>query len=421
MSKFVGRVIFGGVICFAVIATNQAFSRNTFSFAQKGSNFVSAELVASTELGLCEQITGKSLPSQYFPLEQWKVKYKSLNPQGKEILISGLYSKPATIDSSHPWMVYQHGTKIDRNDAPSRLSGDAVASSCYFGSLGLNVVAPDFIGFGDSNEPHPYLHAETESSAGLDFLLALVPEPKGKGSTRQKTKVFVSGYSQGGHASMALHRTLEKLQHGNPGQQQQQQQVSDKAAKIRHSSFEVMAAVHMAGPYDLGKTSLEASLSKPSPYNSSIYAAYIITAYQDIYGGLYQKPQEIFNDDFVSLPDLFRAQVEGPVKQLIPALPTDLMKAEYIQDILENPNNQLRIRMTENNVYQWIPRAPTLLVYSGADDIVIPENAFVAQKYMKRRFNVVEVENAGDDLGHGTGFQPSFNSARRFVARYLSK
>ena len=96
-------------------------------------------------------------------------------------------------------------------------------------ALGYVAVAPDYLGLGESRGFHPYVHAATEASAAIDLLYA-AQEFAEKQKFPLNGQLFLTGYSQGGHASMALHRELER-----------------NYSKI----FPVSAAAHLSGPYSI--------------------------------------------------------------------------------------------------------------------------------------------------------------------------
>lgn len=76
---------------------------------------------------------------------------------------------------------------------------------------------------------HPYLHADSEATSVIDSIRAArnVAALQGFGLSG---KVMLTGYSQGGHASMATHRAIER---DMPGE------------------ISVVAGAHLSGPYNL--------------------------------------------------------------------------------------------------------------------------------------------------------------------------
>jgi hypothetical protein len=118
-------------------------------------------------------------------------------------------------------VAYLHGTSASFYDAPSNPnivgtfeergeSFDGPPSSAIFAGAGFVYVAPDYLGLGDSTVPrHRYFHAATEASSAAD-LLAASRDVLARLRVRRSGELFTFGFSQGGHAALALHRALER-------------------------------------------------------------------------------------------------------------------------------------------------------------------------------------------------------------------
>jgi hypothetical protein len=175
----------------------------------------------------------KKVPAFIVPVRYgvdiYKILYKTPNENGELVKASGLFFIPQNFKGSMPVISYQHGTIIKKTDAPSNLKGE------YIIGLGLAcdgyaVSMPDYLGLGEGEGRHLYLHAETEASASIDMLRA------GKQYAREHNialndMLFLAGYSQGGHATMAMHKMI-------------QEKYTDE--------FTVTASAPMSGPNDLG-------------------------------------------------------------------------------------------------------------------------------------------------------------------------
>ena len=73
------------------------------------------------------------------------------------------------------------------------------------------LLAPDYIGLGVSEEPHPYLHTASTVSACIDMLHA------GRALLRHlgydwPPQLYLTGFSQGGHAVLAVQQGLQRLE-----------------------------------------------------------------------------------------------------------------------------------------------------------------------------------------------------------------
>ena len=92
------------------------------------------------------------------------------------------------------------------------------------------------------------------------------------------SQLFLAGYSQGGHATMALHRLIEG-------------QHSDE--------FTVTASAPAAGPYDLSGTTLDAALATPSA-NTPRYLFYLLVSYETVYD-LFSSFSQVFQPPYDTL------------------------------------------------------------------------------------------------------------------------
>ena len=134
--------------------------------------------------------------------------------------VTGMVSVPRT-SGPLPTVAYVHGTSTSFYDAPSNPntfgdfnprgeSFEGPPSTAVFAGNGFIYIAPDYLGLGDSTVPrHRYFHADTEASSAID-LLAAAQHVLADLKVRQNRKLFVFGFSQGGHSALALQRELER-------------------------------------------------------------------------------------------------------------------------------------------------------------------------------------------------------------------
>ena len=106
-------------------------------------------------------------------------------------------------------MNYNHGTYFYGDEMTNFgfewFAGVPIATSGYIMAM------PDYLGYGATplTLPHPYLHAETEASTSIDMVRAcrnLLKQVKGEANDQ----LYLLGYSQGGHVTMATHREMEQ-------------------------------------------------------------------------------------------------------------------------------------------------------------------------------------------------------------------
>ena len=70
------------------------------------------------------------------------------------------------------------------------------------------VIIPDYIGLGKGDKFHLYQNSESEATASIDMLLA-IQELNIEFGIKINKQLFLTGYSQGGHACMATHKNCK--------------------------------------------------------------------------------------------------------------------------------------------------------------------------------------------------------------------
>src|SRR5690606_21394525 len=262
-----------------------------------------------------------------------------------------------------PIVMFEHGTTSGPTDVPSQLRGGYEAAMAY-AAFGFITLAPDYLGLGDSRGFHPYVHAATEASASLDMLNAGLEYLDFNEPEWDANYLFISGYSQGGHASMALHK-----------------EVQDFWSFV----YPVTAATHMSGPYSISGVMKDLILSDES-YGNPAYIAYIVLGYEVIYD-LFDTVGDIFKDPYAGDIDSFY-QGQITLGALNSRLLQELalggntvikrMLHDSIVNILENvPDDPINLALLDNDTYNWAPEAPTRLYYCGADEQVPFENSII--------------------------------------------
>ena len=82
-----------------------------------------------------------------------------------------------------------------------------------FAGCGHMHLAPDLLGLGKSKGVQPYLYNPGKIDQTIDFLRASQTVSKDLGRA-WNSDLYITGFSQGGHASAVMHRALETV--GNP-------------------------------------------------------------------------------------------------------------------------------------------------------------------------------------------------------------
>ena len=341
-------------------------------------------------------------------IELYKITYTTVDVFGKPDTASGLIILPSNGKKSFFPVIYQHGTVDERNDVPSNVKGGWEAGAVFAG-LGYFTILPDYLGLGTSRGYHPYVHAASQSWAATDMLKAAVTFAANAGITLNE-KLFITGYSQGGHASMALHRDLEK----NPV-----------------PGFKVAAAAHLSGPYSISTSMLDILLSNQE-YGNSGYLPHTLLGYNPIYK-LYTNLNQVIKPAYLDI--VLRRQKEeiglGQMNTLLTealkkehgkAIPSFIFQDSVVNNIKNNPNHPVRLALKDNDTYDWVPKAPTRILYCKADEQVGYTNAIFADSVMRARgAQNIFIKDLNSSFGHGQCVEPALlNSVLFFKSLSVS-
>ncbi len=286
----------------------------------------------------------------------YKIKYMTPHPDGSMVEVSGALCVPIDLDCELPIASYQHGTISARNEAPSIPTGEALIGVLY-ASVGYIVVMPDYIGLGDSQLFHPYVHADSQASTSLDLIRA-ARDLQEELNYSWDEQLFIFGYSQGGHATAALQRMIET-------------EFSDE--------FTITASAPMSGPYDI--SGVQASvLTSDQVYPTPGYLPYVVLSYQEVYGNIYNELTDVFLPEYAEIiPDLFDGNTTmSVINSAFPSVPAQMLQPAFIEAYNSDPNHPMRVALADNDVMDWAPEVPTRLFYCNADDQVSYLNTEVA-------------------------------------------
>lgn len=312
--------------------------------------------------------TANGLPSiilpQQFGVKIYSVVYNTVSYDGvTPTIASGLVTIPVNKTCASPIISYQHGTILKKTDAPSYLLGEyiiavAMAADGYVG------VMPDYLGLGVSPGIHPYIHAQSEATAVVDMLRA-ARELCDLMDAELNGQVFLTGYSQGGHATMAAHQYI----HENLSQE-----------------FNVTASAPMSGPYSLYDVMTELILSD-APYSNPAYLPMIIMTYREVYNLYPNLSDGIISPYDVLLPDWISglyssSQIDFQMNQMGANPPKLILQPAVLDSFIVDTLHPMRIRLKENDVYKWVPEVPVKFLYCMGDEQVAYQNSEVAFNYM---------------------------------------
>ena len=242
-----------------------------------------------------------------------RIQHPTVGIAGEPSAASGavLVPRGAGCAGPFPLLSYSRGTDRDRARtlaAPDDRETQALAA--FFATRGFAVVASDYLGYAQSPYPfHPYLAAESAARTNADAIRAARVLLAGLG-TPDDGRLYVAGYSQGGHAALATQRALER----------------DRPADLPPP----VAVGPMSGPYDLAGSFAD-------------------------YAGLVPALALQFGD--LGAPGSVAIRLGGSLR---------VDAAELLRD-----RDALRGVLQSNSVLGWRPLAPVLLC-GGARDPVVP-------------------------------------------------
>jgi Secretory lipase len=213
MLKFLFLSALFGLTILAPSACRQSAPANEVA-VPKPRTLVNAELLGTYTV---DQLRGRYQGATSFlrllnryGIKVYRLTYNTINTDGRAIIASGAVLVPQTTQALS-LISMQHGTISSDEQAPSyyRSGSEAYTFGSVFASVGYIVAAPDYIGYGASNNlPHPYEHNASLASASLDMLRA-TKEFLSDEKVNWNQQLFTAGYSEGGYATLALQKKLE--------------------------------------------------------------------------------------------------------------------------------------------------------------------------------------------------------------------
>lgn len=282
-------------------------------------------------------------------------------------------------------VAYLHGTSVSYYDAvsnpaiagrinPAGESFDGPPSNAIVAGGGFIYVGPDYLGLGDSPVPrHRYFHAETEASSAADLLVA-AHRVLGRLAVQTTGRLFTLGFSQGGHAALALHRALQQAGVG------------------------VTATATAGGVFDVERWFLS-SVSNTTTVTLPLYVSYLLLAYDDVYD-VYRHPSEVFRRPWADrVGGLFdMRQYFDDVLAALPPNSRALLETAFLAAVENDPSIPIRVQLRRNAVDRWTPRAPVRVFHSIDDEEVPIADALTSVDRLRSRgADVSVVEMSGFD------------------------
>jgi hypothetical protein len=379
-----------------------------------------AELGASTSGAQLLEVAGTPTCGVDF----YYIQYNTVGGAGEATTASGALMVPtgsaAQCSGGRPIVLYAHGTNPDRSlniaDITNTSNTEGALIAAMFAAQGYIVVAPNYAGYDTSTlSYHPYLNADQQSKDMIDALTAArtaLPHTMTTGTT-DGGKLFITGYSQGGHVAMATHRAMQA------------------------AGMAVTAAAPMSGPYAL-EAFADAVFYGQVDIGSTVFTPLLVTSYQHAYGNIYQSLTDLYEPNYApnmadvlpsttplatlfsngTLPESALFSSTTPVTGnatldaalAVPSNPlfasgfgtsnllTNNFRLAYVLDavaspdgavptltagvpVAANPQNTLRIAFKTNDLRNWTPHVPVLMCGGDQDPEVFFLNTQVMQQY----------------------------------------
>lgn len=307
----------------------------------------------------------------------YSIVYDTIGVHGEAALASAaMYVPGPRCKGPYPLVGYAHGTIFTKPESltaatSQHLPGvvqnpESIIIAAIYAAHGYVVAATDYLGFGLSNYSyHPYFHADSEASAVIDAMRAVRNAAPSR-HVRLSGAVFISGYSQGGHAAMATHRAIEKSY---------------------LNEFDLRGSEPASGPYAFAWWF--GGALRPQQ-QGSLLGTFALTGYNKIYGNVYNDPSEIFQapydngiDTLLPLPTL-EATRRLFAGKILPLETGALFQAAFLKDYASNASNGARLDAADNDLLQgWSNARPMLLCGGSKDPVVDYRNTLMAAKYFK--------------------------------------
>jgi pimeloyl-ACP methyl ester carboxylesterase len=285
----------------------------------------------------------------------YRMTYPSVIPElhNRPTVATGLVAIPEKPLPGTPIVCYQHGTVFSKDEVPSNPenSTETRLMVAQFAGHGYVVVAADYFGKGGSAEGDSYLVKASTQQACVDMLftakallgaMGIAPGP-----------LFLSGWSQGGWATLVLLQHLESL--GAP----------------------VAATATASAPCDV-YTTVSRWINNPQPIDTpwltGVCALQLNAQEHYLQPGLVDvaiKPQYV-----QACRDLYANRIGWPeFSTRVPKLVRDMLTPAFVESSRMAESDYWR-RLQDAQGYRWRACTP-IHVYWGAKDEVVPP--FIAQ------------------------------------------
>lgn len=390
-TSVIAAILCAGLLVPTAAVAAPAVDAGTERHTDRRGELVSAKLIQRmSQQEVAEYLDGYELPvPARKAVDLYLVTYRTVDTEGRPTTASALTVLPRTGDRTLRTVTWLHGTRAYRGYTGSMDDNMDRAAAVAFAASGYATVAPDYLGLGVGPGHHPYMLTKPTVTATLDALLAsrTLAARSGKQLAR---KTFVTGFSQGGQASMMVGRELQRR-------------------------GELAAIAGIAGPYDIRGVELPAALDgRLDGASAAFYLGYVMTAWNRQHP-LYDSPSAAFRAPYDQLvTELFDgSHPEEEIFAALPPTPGELFTDDFLAE-MANPTGELRrVLVSNDDPCQWRPRVPVRLYAGTADRDVLFSNSESCQDQLR-------AHGAGDTQVVNVGDVDHFTSAVVALPQVLS-
>lgn len=308
-----------------------------------------------------------------------RLTYSTTSSDNERVLASALVALPRGRRRLRGVVSWQHGTESLRTNAPSTkhvLHG--LLPACVFAGHGYLMVAPDYLGYGVSDRAHDYYLTDNMAVVVRDCIGAATTAIAQLG-TAAPPGLFLAGFSEGGHATLATHRLLER------------EPLADLTLR---------ASAGVATPGDLDGAGLAGALAGGSRY-CSLYIAWLAATY----ARHYREPlASVLTPQWGELAQvLFDGTHDSEqTVEALPNQPREMLHPDFLGTYDRNGDHWFLARLRQNSLLDWAPRAPLRLYYGTEDTDVTPVQAELLEDHHRARSGDTTAVCVGDVDHDGT-------------------
>ena len=259
-----------------------------------------------------------------------------------------------------------------------------IATGAFFIPTNTSCTDFPFAVYNHSPGLHPYVHGESEATASIDMIRAAREFIVSNTSLVDNNELFLTGYSQGGHACMATNKYIQEMN--------------------LSSEFNILASAPCSGPYDLTGVMADTIIS-PTPYSNPGYILYLLASYELVYGNIFNSWSEVIYPPYDTIaPPFFNGNNTtldmGLLNSLIPndmsLLIRDTCMNNFVNDSI-NMSHPWWQALIDNDNYDWTPQNPLKMYYCTQDEQVAYTNSLTAETAMNNNGAPnVQAVNAGN-------------------------